>query len=135
MSPRPGRIIDIVDCTALGRERPLEIRETPEFLRLGQRVREGLRAGHASGIEWVTNRTVLAVLRHSARSCALRWSRTISSSAPKGSSIKSSFGFYLSTRVVVMSPRPGRIIDIVDCTALGRERPLETCATARGAAR
>ena len=47
MSPRPGRIIDIVDCTALGRERPLEIRETPEFLRLGQRVREGLRAGHA----------------------------------------------------------------------------------------
>ena len=47
MSPRPGRIVDIVDCTALGRERPLEIRETPEFLRLGQRVREGLRAGHA----------------------------------------------------------------------------------------
>ncbi len=47
MSPRPGRIIDVVDCTGLGRERPLDIRETPEFLRLAHRVREGLRAGHA----------------------------------------------------------------------------------------
>ena len=47
MSPRPGRIIDVVDCTGLGRERPLDIRESPEFLRLAQRVRQGLRAGHA----------------------------------------------------------------------------------------
>lgn len=47
MSPRPGRIVDVVDCTGLGRERPLEIRETPEFLALAHRVREGLRAGHA----------------------------------------------------------------------------------------
>ena len=47
MSPRPGRIIDIVDCASLGRERPLEIREAPEFLTLAHRVREGLRAGHA----------------------------------------------------------------------------------------
>ncbi|WP_342147963.1 ABC transporter ATP-binding protein [Methylorubrum sp. SB2] len=47
MSPRPGRIVDIVDCAGLGPERPLEIRESPEFLRLCQRVREGLRAGHA----------------------------------------------------------------------------------------
>lgn len=47
MSPRPGRIIDIVDCGGLGPERPLEIRESPDFLRLAHRVREGLRAGHA----------------------------------------------------------------------------------------
>ncbi len=46
MSPRPGRITDIVDCD-LGPDRPLEIRETPEFLRIAQRVREGLRAGHS----------------------------------------------------------------------------------------
>jgi NitT/TauT family transport system ATP-binding protein len=46
MSPRPGRIIDIVDID-LPRERPLDIRETPEFLRLAHRVREGLRAGHS----------------------------------------------------------------------------------------
>ena len=47
MSPRPGRIIDIVDCARLGPERPLEIRESPDFLALAHRVREGLRAGHA----------------------------------------------------------------------------------------
>jgi NitT/TauT family transport system ATP-binding protein len=46
MSPRPGRITDIVPCD-LGPDRPLEIRETPEFLRIAHRVREGLRAGHA----------------------------------------------------------------------------------------
>ena len=47
MSPRPGRIIDVIDCGALGTERRLEIRETPEFLRIAHRVREGLRAGHS----------------------------------------------------------------------------------------
>jgi len=46
MSPRPGRIIDIIDCN-FPRDRSLEIRETPEFLRIAQRVRLGLRAGHA----------------------------------------------------------------------------------------
>jgi NitT/TauT family transport system ATP-binding protein len=46
MSPRPGRIIEIVDCD-LGAERPLEIREAPEFLKIAHRVREGLRAGHS----------------------------------------------------------------------------------------
>ena len=46
MSPRPGRIIDVIDCD-LGAERPLEIRETPEFLKIAHRVREGLRAGHS----------------------------------------------------------------------------------------
>jgi NitT/TauT family transport system ATP-binding protein len=46
MSPRPGRIIDIIDCD-LGDERPLDIRETPAFLTIAHRVREGLRAGHS----------------------------------------------------------------------------------------
>ncbi|MFN3687956.1 ABC transporter ATP-binding protein [Salinarimonas sp.] len=46
MSPRPGRIIDVIDCD-LGPERPLEIRETPRFLEIAHRVREGLRAGHS----------------------------------------------------------------------------------------
>jgi NitT/TauT family transport system ATP-binding protein len=46
MSPRPGRIIDVVDCD-LGPNRTLDIRETPEFLRIAHRVREGLRAGHS----------------------------------------------------------------------------------------
>ncbi len=46
MSPRPGRISDVIEST-LPRERPLDIRDTPEFFALAQRVREGLRAGHA----------------------------------------------------------------------------------------
>lgn len=46
MSPRPGRIIDIIDCD-FPRSRTLDIRETPEFLKVAHRVREGLRAGHA----------------------------------------------------------------------------------------
>ncbi len=45
MSPRPGRITDIID-SPLPRERPLDIRDTPEFLEIAHRVREGLRAGH-----------------------------------------------------------------------------------------
>lgn len=46
MSPRPGRITDVIEST-LPRERPLDIRDTPEFLEIAHRVREGLRAGHA----------------------------------------------------------------------------------------
>ena len=46
MSPRPGRVIDVIEST-LPAERPLDIRETPEFLAIAQRVREGLRAGHS----------------------------------------------------------------------------------------
>jgi NitT/TauT family transport system ATP-binding protein len=46
MSPRPGRITDIIDCN-FPRERTLEIRETPEFIAIAQRVRNGLRAGHS----------------------------------------------------------------------------------------
>jgi NitT/TauT family transport system ATP-binding protein len=46
MSPRPGRVTDVI-VSDLPRERPLDIRETPEFLRLAARVRDGLRAGHS----------------------------------------------------------------------------------------
>jgi NitT/TauT family transport system ATP-binding protein len=46
MSPRPGRIIDVIDCD-FPVDRSLEIRETPEFLKVAQRVRNGLRAGHS----------------------------------------------------------------------------------------
>jgi NitT/TauT family transport system ATP-binding protein len=46
MSPRPGRVTDVIEST-LPRERPLHIRETPEFLAIAHRVREGLHAGHS----------------------------------------------------------------------------------------
>jgi NitT/TauT family transport system ATP-binding protein len=46
MSPRPGRIIDVIE-TNFARNRTLDVRETPEFLKVAQRVREGLRAGHS----------------------------------------------------------------------------------------
>ena len=46
MSPRPGRVTDVIEST-LPNERPLDIRETPEFLAIAHRVREGLRAGHS----------------------------------------------------------------------------------------
>ena len=44
MSPRPGRIIDVIE-TNLPANRTLDIRETPEFLKIAHRVREGLKAG------------------------------------------------------------------------------------------
>lgn len=46
MSPRPGRITDVIE-SPLPRERPLDIRDSREFLEIAHRVREGLRAGHA----------------------------------------------------------------------------------------
>jgi len=46
MSPRPGRVHDVIKST-LPKERPLDIRESPEFLKIAHRVRDGLRAGHA----------------------------------------------------------------------------------------
>ncbi|MEM9708812.1 MAG: ABC transporter ATP-binding protein [Pseudomonadota bacterium] len=49
MSPRPGRITDVIE-SPLPAERPLEIRDSPAFLEVAQRVREGLRAGHGDGI-------------------------------------------------------------------------------------
>jgi NitT/TauT family transport system ATP-binding protein len=45
MSPRPGRITDVID-SPLPKERPLDIRDTPEFLEVAHRVRQGLRSGH-----------------------------------------------------------------------------------------
>ncbi len=49
MSPRPGRITDVIEST-LPRERPLEIRDSPEFIEIAHRVREGLRAGHGDDV-------------------------------------------------------------------------------------
>jgi len=46
MSPRPGRIIDVIE-TNLPRNRTLDIRETPAFLKIAHRVREGLKAGRS----------------------------------------------------------------------------------------
>ncbi len=46
MSPRPGRVTDVIESD-LPKERPLDIRETPEFLKIAHRVRDGLRAGHS----------------------------------------------------------------------------------------
>ena len=46
MSPRPGRVHDVIEC-GLPRDRTLDIRETPAFLALANRVRQGLREGHS----------------------------------------------------------------------------------------
>jgi len=46
MSPRPGRIHEVI-VSDLPKQRDLNIRETPEFLALANRVRDGLRAGHS----------------------------------------------------------------------------------------
>jgi len=46
MSPRPGKVYDVI-TSDLPRERTLDIRETPAFLKIAHRVREGLRAGHS----------------------------------------------------------------------------------------
>jgi len=46
MSPRPGRITDVIE-SPLPKERPLDIRDSPEFIEIAHRVREELRAGHA----------------------------------------------------------------------------------------
>jgi NitT/TauT family transport system ATP-binding protein len=46
MSPRPGRVSDVIE-TNFPKDRTLDIRETPEFLKVAHRVREGLRAGHS----------------------------------------------------------------------------------------
>ena len=45
MSPRPGRIADVIEST-LPKDRPLDIRDSKEFLEIAARVRDGLRAGH-----------------------------------------------------------------------------------------
>ena len=45
MSPRPGRITDVIE-SPLPKERPLDIRDSKEFIEIAHRVRDGLRAGH-----------------------------------------------------------------------------------------
>lgn len=47
MSPRPGRIHEVIESPLPRGPRPLDIRDSEEFLRIAHRVREGLRAGHA----------------------------------------------------------------------------------------
>ena len=47
MSPRPGRVVEVIDVELGPGERPLDIRETPGFLRVAARVRGALRAGHS----------------------------------------------------------------------------------------
>ena len=49
MSPRPGRITDIID-SPLPKERPLEIRDSAAFIGISHRVREGLRHGHGDEV-------------------------------------------------------------------------------------
>ncbi|HEY9549935.1 MAG TPA: ABC transporter ATP-binding protein [Kiloniellaceae bacterium] len=46
MSPRPGRIVDVIDCQ-LPPDRTLDLRESSRFAEIAHRVREGLRAGHS----------------------------------------------------------------------------------------
>jgi|SoiMetStandDraft_2_1073263.scaffolds.fasta_scaffold51854_2 NitT/TauT family transport system ATP-binding protein len=46
MTPRPGRIIDVIDCN-FPSGRTLDFRDTKEFLDIAHRVRDGLRAGHS----------------------------------------------------------------------------------------
>tara|TARA_X000001036_G_scaffold137488_1_gene130272 strand:- start:1809 stop:2582 length:774 start_codon:yes stop_codon:yes gene_type:complete len=45
MSPRPGRITDVIE-SSLPAKRDLNIRDSSEFIKIAQRVREGLKAGH-----------------------------------------------------------------------------------------
>jgi NitT/TauT family transport system ATP-binding protein len=49
MSPRPGRITDIID-SPLPKERPLDIRDSQAFIDIAHRVRDGLRAGHGDEV-------------------------------------------------------------------------------------
>lgn len=46
MSPRPGRITDVIE-SPFPKARPLDIRDSAEFIEIAHRVRDGLRAGHA----------------------------------------------------------------------------------------
>ena len=48
MSPRPGRIADVIEST-LPVDRPLSIRDSAEFIEIANRVRDGLREGHSNG--------------------------------------------------------------------------------------
>jgi NitT/TauT family transport system ATP-binding protein len=45
MSPRPGRITDVIESPLPRDDRPLHIRDSHDFLAIAARVRDGLRAG------------------------------------------------------------------------------------------
>ena len=47
MSPRPGRIIEVIENTLPAQGRTLDARESPEFAEVAHRVRLALRAGHS----------------------------------------------------------------------------------------
>ena len=49
MTPRPGRITDVIKST-LPNKRELNIRDSQEFIKIAQRVREGLKSGHQDEI-------------------------------------------------------------------------------------
>ncbi len=49
MSPRPGRILKIIESTLPDR-RTLDLRDTAEFIALAHEVREGLAAGHDADV-------------------------------------------------------------------------------------
>ncbi len=49
MSPRPGRISDVIE-SPLPKDRPLDIRDSAEFIDIAHRVRDGLRAGHGDDV-------------------------------------------------------------------------------------
>jgi NitT/TauT family transport system ATP-binding protein len=49
MSPRPGRIHEVID-SPLPKARPLDIRDSPEFIDVAHRVRAGLREGHRDDV-------------------------------------------------------------------------------------
>ena len=48
MSPRPGRIIEVIDNTLPAQGRTLDARESPAFAEVAHRVRVALRAGHSN---------------------------------------------------------------------------------------
>ena len=48
MSARPGKIINVIE-TNFPKDRNLDIRESKEFLKVSQLVREGLKEGHSDG--------------------------------------------------------------------------------------
>jgi NitT/TauT family transport system ATP-binding protein len=50
MSPRPGRIVDVVECD-LGADRPLSVRDSAEFTAVAHRVRDGLWADAALRVD------------------------------------------------------------------------------------
>ncbi len=47
MSPRPGRIIEVIENPIPMKGRTLDLRDGTEFAAVAHRVREALRAGHS----------------------------------------------------------------------------------------